>query len=112
MSGGVAYVFDELGDFASKCNQSMCELERLLPGAEQQEKVDEAIWHLGETDEFILRGLIESHFRYTGSTRARMLLDQWPLLRSKFVKVFPHEYRRALQQLAQPHETPRERLAA
>ncbi|MGZ9058029.1 MAG: GltB/FmdC/FwdC-like GXGXG domain-containing protein, partial [Burkholderiaceae bacterium] len=99
MSGGIAYVFDEFGDFASKCNQSMCELEAVLPTAEQEETVDEAIWHLGETDEFLLRSLIESHFRVTGSLRARMLLDNWPAMRAKFVKVFPQEYRRALQQL-------------
>jgi glutamate synthase domain-containing protein 3 len=102
MSGGIAYVFDEFGDFASKCNQSMCELEPVLPSAEQQQKVDETIWHLGETDEFLLRGLIEQHFRVTGSLRARMLLDNWPAMRARFIKVFPQEYRRALKQLAMP----------
>jgi glutamate synthase domain-containing protein 3 len=112
MSGGIAYVFDENGEFAQRCNQSMCELERVLPAAEQQEKVDEAIWHLGETDEFILRGLIESHFRYTGSLRARMVLDQWPAMRAKFVKVFPHEYKRALKELAATQEAPPQRMAA
>ncbi len=99
MSGGIAYVFDEFGDFAGKCNQSMCELQAVLPIAEQQRTVDEAIWHLGETDEFILRRLIENHFRVTGSLRARMLLDQWPAMRARFVKVFPNEYRRALEQM-------------
>jgi glutamate synthase (NADPH) large chain len=112
MSGGIAYVFDENGDFATRCNQSMCELERVLPAAEQQEKVDEAIWHLGETDEFILRGLIESHFRHTGSLRARMIVDQWPAMRAKFVKVFPNEYRRALKELAAAQEAPAQRMAA
>jgi glutamate synthase (NADPH/NADH) large chain len=112
MSGGIAYVFDENGDFATRCNQSMCELERVLPAAEQQEKVEEAIWHLGETDEFILRGLIESHFRHTGSLRARMILDDWPAMRAKFVKVFPNEYRRALKELAAAQEAPAQRLAA
>jgi glutamate synthase (NADPH) large chain len=92
-------VFDEFGDFASKCNQSMCELETVLPTADQQQSVDEAIWHLGETDEFLLRDLIESHFRVTGSLRARMLLDDWPAMRMRFVKVFPQEYRRALKQM-------------
>jgi len=113
MSGGIAYVFDEHGDFAARCNQSMCELEGVLPSAEQQERVDEALWHLGETDEFLLRGLIESHFRYTGSLRARMLLDNWTAMRARFVKVFPHEYRRALKELhaAQRPAAP-QRLAA
>ncbi|MDQ3214566.1 MAG: glutamate synthase subunit alpha, partial [Pseudomonadota bacterium] len=100
MSGGIAYVFDEFGDFARKCNQSMCELEPVLPTLQQQQSVDEAIWHLGETDEFLLHGLVESHFRTTGSLRARMLLDRWPAMRTRFVKVFPQEYRRALKQMS------------
>jgi len=112
MSGGIAYVFDESGDFASKCNQAMCDLESVLPSAEQQEKVDEALWHLGETDEFLLRGLVESHFRHTGSLRARMLLDNWAGMRTRFVKVFPHEYRRALKQMSAAQPAPAERLAA
>ncbi|MFN7572146.1 MAG: glutamate synthase-related protein [Betaproteobacteria bacterium] len=99
MSGGIAYVFDEHGDFAKKCNTAMVALEPLLPAQEQQEKVDEAIWHLGETDELIVRNLVEQHFRHTGSLRARMILDHWPAMRGKFVKVFPHEYKRALKQL-------------
>ncbi|MCE2969664.1 MAG: glutamate synthase subunit alpha, partial [Burkholderiales bacterium] len=99
MSGGIAYVFDEHGDFARKCNTAMVALEPLLPAQEQQEKVDEAIWHLGETDELIVRNLVEQHFRHTGSLRARMILDHWPAMRGKFVKVFPHEYKRALKQL-------------
>jgi glutamate synthase (NADPH/NADH) large chain len=79
---------------------------------EQQERIDEAVWHMGETDEFILRGLVEAHFRHTGSLRARMLLDQWAMMRGRFVKVFPHEYRRALKQLAAAQETPAQRMAA
>ena len=78
----------------------MCELETVLPTADQEQSVDEALWHMGETDEFLLRGLIESHFRTTGSLRARMLLDQWPAIRMRFVKVFPQEYRRALTQMS------------
>jgi glutamate synthase domain-containing protein 3 len=111
MSGGIAYVFDEHGDFAAKCNQAMCDLEPVLPSAEQETRIDEAIWHLGETDEFLLRGLIESHFRHTGSLRARMLLDNWAGMRTRFVKVFPHEYRRALKQM-NPRQAPVERMAA
>jgi glutamate synthase (NADPH) large chain len=112
MSGGIAYVFDEFGDFAGKCNQSMCELEPVMPAAEQQQRVDEALWHLGETDEFILRGLIESHFRYTGSLRARMLLDNWANMRGRFIKIFPHEYRRALLQMAIERKAEPQKLAA
>jgi len=101
MSGGIAYVYDPDGRFERKCNQAMVALEPVLSTQQQQETVDEAIWHLGETDEFILKGLIEKHFRHTGSVRARDILHDWANQRGKFVKVFPHEYRRALKQLAQ-----------
>jgi glutamate synthase (NADPH/NADH) large chain len=113
MSGGIAYVFDEHGDFAAKCNTAMVTLEPVLPTQEQQEKIDEAIWHLGETDEHILRDLVEKHFRYTGSLRARMILDNWAGMRGRFVKVFPTEYRRALKQLYDAqHRMPPQKLAA
>jgi glutamate synthase domain-containing protein 3 len=105
MSGGIAYVYDPDGDFASRCNTSMVALEPVLSSQEQQEKVDAAIWHLGEADEFVLRGLIEKHFRYTGSFRAREVLHDWPNKRTRFVKVFPHEYRRALKELRQAQRT-------
>ena len=113
MSGGIAYVYDPDGEFARRCNLAMVALEPVLSSQEQQERVEEAIWHLGETDEFILRDLIEKHFRYTGSFRAREILHDWPNKRRLFVKVFPHEYRRALKELyaAQRQAMP-ERLAA
>jgi len=113
MSGGIAYVFDEYGDFAKKCNPSMVALEPVRTTQEQREEIDVAIWHLGETDEFILRDLLEKHFRYTGSFRAKEILHGWPAMRGKFVKVFPHEYRRALKQLhdAQVQSEP-QKLAA
>ncbi|MCS6945029.1 MAG: glutamate synthase-related protein [Sutterellaceae bacterium] len=113
MSGGIAYVYDVDGDFARKCNTAMVALEPVLSSQEQQERIEEAIWHLGETDEFILRDLIEKHFRYTGSFRAKEILHDWANKRARFVKVFPHEYRRALKQLAQAQRrlTP-EKLAA
>jgi glutamate synthase (NADPH/NADH) large chain len=52
-----------------------------------------------EADEVILRRLIERHFKHTGSTRARNLLDDWANSRAKFVKVFPTEYKRALEEM-------------
>jgi glutamate synthase domain-containing protein 2/glutamate synthase domain-containing protein 1/glutamate synthase domain-containing protein 3 len=112
MSGGIAYVFDEAGDFAARCNPAMVSLEPVLPTQEQQEKVDDAIWHLGETDEFILRDLVERHFRHTGSLRARMILDNWPAMRGRFVKVFPNEYKRALKQLREAERAQAQKLAA
>ncbi|HEX5126245.1 MAG TPA: glutamate synthase-related protein, partial [Rhodocyclaceae bacterium] len=105
MSGGVAYVYDPLGTFEGKCNLAMVDLERVLSVAEQTEKVDKAIWHAAkrgdavDTDEGILRRLIENHFRHTGSFRAKSLLESWSESRAAFVKVMPKEYRRALKDL-------------
>ncbi|MDQ1920511.1 glutamate synthase-related protein [Massilia pseudoviolaceinigra] len=102
MSGGVAYVYDPLGDFEKKCNTAMVNLERVLSTKEQ---TDRAGWHSQsrgsdrESDEAILKRLIERHFKHTGSTRARNLLDDWATGRAKFVKVFPTEYKRALEEL-------------
>jgi len=104
MSGGIAYVYDPDGDFEKRCNLSMVSLEEVLPAAEQH--VDKSTWHAQhrngapEADETILKRLIERHFKHTGSTRARLLLDNWADSRGKFVKVFPNEYKRALVELA------------
>ena len=99
MSGGVAYVYDEDGQFASRCNTAQVALDKVLPAAEQEKTVDFAIWHKGQTDEALLKKLIEDHHRWTGSLRARDILDNWSEARSKFVKVFPHEYKRALAEI-------------
>ena len=104
MSGGLAYVYDEDGDFAQKCNMAMVKLEPVLSSVEQQSH-SAALLHsrlrdgVPETDEAILRNLIERHFKHTGSTRARNLLDDWARSRAKFVKVFPLEYQRALAEM-------------
>lgn len=99
MSGGVAYVYDEDGQFASRCNTSMVSLDKVLTAKEQEDQIDKAVWHRGETDEAQLRKLLEDHNRWTGSKRARELLDQWDSARTKFVKVFPTEYKRALGEI-------------
>jgi glutamate synthase (NADPH) large chain len=119
MSGGIAYVYDPLGEFAGKCNMAMVDLNPVLSSAEQEAKGDRAIWHSAvrggqpQTHEAILKGLIERHFKYTGSTRARQLLDNWAEARSKFVKVFPTEYKRALAEMnAGVDEEELEKIAA
>ncbi|WP_151632806.1 glutamate synthase-related protein [Noviherbaspirillum aerium] len=105
MSGGVAYVYDPDGEFAKKCNMSMVALDPVLSAADQEAKIDKSVWHAAtrggesQTDEAILKGLIERHFKYTGSTRARNLLDDWANSRNKFVKVFPTDYKRALGEM-------------
>ena len=99
MSGGVAYVYDEDGQFDTRCNMAMVTLERILPHDEQQASHARSTWHQGQSDEEQLKRLLEEHNRYTGSKRARELLDNWAASRSKFVKVFPTEYKRALSEM-------------
>jgi glutamate synthase (NADPH/NADH) large chain len=100
MSGGVAYVYDEDGQFARRCNTTMVALDKVLPREEQEAGQDAALWHRGQTDEPMLRKLVEDHHRWTGSLRARHILDHWAQSRARFVKVFPLEYKRALAELA------------
>ncbi|MBD3892406.1 glutamate synthase-related protein [Hydrogenophaga sp.] len=99
MSGGLAYVYDEDGQFAKRCNTAMVSMEKVLSTAEQEASMDKAIWHRGLSDEAQLKKLLEEHNRWTGSKRARELLDTWAESRGKFVKVFPNEYKRALGEI-------------
>ena len=110
MSGGVAYVLDEDGTFESRCNMAQVALEPVEEefaarqgsdagdDLEGHGKVD--VRHLGLADEALLKGLIEKHAQYTGSARARAILADWASYRARFVKVMPHEYRRALTEMA------------
>jgi glutamate synthase domain-containing protein 3 len=100
MSGGIAYVLDLDGEFARHCNTAMVDLEALQPESEQQAKLARELWHGGQSDEALLRRLVEQHAKYTGSKRAAEILANWAQYRARFVKVFPKEYRRALGELA------------
>ena len=80
MSGGVAYVLDESGDFATRCNTQMVALEAL-----EGEEIDD------------LRELIQRHADYTQSQKAAMVLANWSEMLPKFVKVMPKDYKRMLQ---------------
>ncbi|HUP96050.1 MAG TPA: glutamate synthase large subunit [Burkholderiales bacterium] len=104
MSGGIAYVLDEDGAFEGLCNRAMVDLEPVLTEIEQDAKLARDFWHQGLADEALLRGLIEQHGRCTGSARAREILENWAQYRTRFVKVFPKEYRRALGELAAKQE--------
>ncbi|WP_231912946.1 glutamate synthase-related protein [Sterolibacterium denitrificans] len=97
MSGGVAFVHDEDGEFARRCNMAQVALEPVL--APEAQAAAGIPLHAGEADDALLRRLLETHQRLTGSLRAGALLADWPQARAKFVKVFPHEYRRALLEL-------------
>jgi glutamate synthase (NADPH) large chain len=82
MSGGAAYVLNEDGRFESRCNLAMIDLEPVR----------------AHGDAVFLRGLIELHFRYTGSKKAKSILSSWENVLPKFVKVIPVEYRRVLEE--------------
>ncbi len=97
MSGGIAYVLDEDGTFEKRCNLTMVTLEKVLPAAEQ---ANDGTRHRDMADEILLKDLIARHQTETGSGVSASILADWPKYRSRFVKVFPNEYRRALKELA------------
>jgi glutamate synthase (NADPH) large chain len=105
MSGGIAYVYDEDGLFAQRCNTAMVTLDKVLSASEQEDTIDPALWHRQQTDEVLLKKLLEDHHKWTGSLRARDILDHWADSRAKFVKIFPAEYKRALSELHASRET-------
>lgn len=82
MSGGVAYVYDENGDFDFYCNMEMVELSLIEDSMDSKE----------------LHSLITRHYQYTGSARAKELLDNWRDAVEKFIKVVPIEYKKVLQE--------------
>ena len=83
MSGGIAYVLDEAGDFATHCNTELVGLEKLTDANEIEE-----VWKL-----------IQRHLTYTRSERAAKILADWTSYVAKFVKVMPQDYARVLQSL-------------
>jgi glutamate synthase domain-containing protein 2/glutamate synthase domain-containing protein 3 len=82
MSGGIAYVLDEESDFVEKrCNRASVDLERVFD----------------PEDQAVLRGAIVRHFESTGSPRAKWILEKWGEMLPRFYKVFPREFKRALE---------------
>ncbi|MGL4635150.1 MAG: glutamate synthase large subunit, partial [Beijerinckiaceae bacterium] len=116
MSGGIAYVLDEDNSFRKRCNLSMVDLEPV----EEEEDLSQRLYHhggdmeskgridimsnMGGQDEERLLNLIQNHMKYTGSTRANHILDNWADFRGKFVKVMPVEYRRALKEMEEAQQ--------
>src|SRR5688572_33307495 len=88
MSGGFAFVLDEKGDFRGRVNLEMVELEALSD----------------DEDQSMVRELVQKHFEYTQSTRARYVLNHWKELLTKWVKVIPVDYKRALEVMKQEKE--------
>ena len=97
MSGGIAYVLDEEGSFRNRCNLAQVALEKVLPA--HRHAAGEPL-HLGRADEEQLKELVSRHAEYTGSVIAKAILGNWDGYREKFVKVYPHEYKRALTEMA------------
>ena len=82
MSGGFAYVLDEQGDFATKrCNGQMVDLEPLV----------------NAEDVALVKSLLTRHIEWTGSAKAKRVLDNWEAMQPRFVKVYPKDYRRVME---------------
>jgi glutamate synthase (NADPH/NADH) large chain len=110
MSGGVAYGFDEDGQFRDLCNTAQVELEAVDPNPSEDEGTgrpqqrarsveDAGMGDMLRHDAERLRILVERHKLHTGSARAAELLEDWDNALKRFVKVVPRDYARALRQL-------------
>ncbi|MCZ6800327.1 MAG: glutamate synthase large subunit [Nitrospirae bacterium] len=82
MSGGEAYIFNEEGKFETRCNLGMVELEKVV----------------NSEDKHTLHEMLTKHLAYTGSRKAKLILDSWNVMLPKFVKVMPVDYKRVLME--------------
>ena len=89
MSGGIAYILDERGDFPTRCNTEMVGLERL----EEAEEIE------------LIYQAIENHVKYTNSKKGQKVLANWQEMFPKFVKVMPRDYKRVLEALKKALES-------
>ncbi len=113
MSGGIAYVLDEEGDFERRCNLAMVDLEPVPAEEDEAEReghqsgdmethgLVDVMRDMSGHDAERLRALLENHLHYTNSRRAAEILEHWEEYLPKFVKVMPVEYRRALAEMEQ-----------
>jgi glutamate synthase domain-containing protein 2/glutamate synthase domain-containing protein 1/glutamate synthase domain-containing protein 3 len=88
MSGGIAYVLDEKGDFPGRVNRQMVEVEKIADAAEAAE----------------VRAMVERHLGYTGSARAKQILGSWEAMVPRFVKIMPRDYKRMLACIKRAHD--------
>jgi glutamate synthase (NADPH) large chain len=112
MSGGIAYVLDEDNTFEARCNLAMIELEPITAEEDATSRsmhqtgdleghgLVDVMGDLAHHDSERLKHIIERHAHYTGSTRAKAILDNWADYLPKFRKVMPVEYRQALAEMA------------
>ncbi len=103
MSGGIAYVLDEAGDFSQRCNHSMVELQDIslnkIPKNIEDEEF-EILEDMGGNDYKRLVVMLQNHAKYTGSLKAKMILENMDDYIGKFIKIMPVEYKRALEEMA------------
>ena len=88
MSGGIAYIYDINGDFETKCNMEMIELEKLSDHGKEE-----------------LKDLITEHRTRTGSDRAEKILEDWEINSNKFIKVIPTDYKRMMSYIEKAKAT-------
>ncbi len=116
MSGGIAYVLDEKGDFEQRCNMSMVDLQPVAAeealstelfgkGNLASQGVVDIMSNMDTNDVARLHELIERHARYTNSAKAQAILAEWATWLPKFRKVMPVEYAKALKTMAAAQST-------
>ncbi|HXS22623.1 MAG TPA: hypothetical protein VN719_00195, partial [Gemmatimonadales bacterium] len=88
MSGGIAYVLDEVGDFGTRVNKQMVDIESLTDPDEVKK----------------VRTMVERHRELTGSARAQYVLEHWEDLVARFVRIIPRDFKRAVESLKRAHE--------
>jgi glutamate synthase domain-containing protein 2/glutamate synthase domain-containing protein 1/glutamate synthase domain-containing protein 3 len=96
MSGGIAYIFDETEMFDTRCNLDMVDLE--------------SVWNASDKTE--LRTMIENHYKYTNSPKAKMILENWDTYLPLFVKVMPIDYRKVLERMKMEEDRDEETVSA
>ena len=89
MSGGIAYIYDKHDNFKTRFNSELCDLKKVS---------------LNSEDDKILKTLINKHFEETGSPLAKKMLGDWLKVITKFKKVTPRDYEKALEKLNKKHE--------
>ena len=111
MSGGIAYVLDENGDFNERCNLAMVELEPILAEDDLLERLHhqggdlethgrvDVLDSMTKFDAERIYKLVTNHYNYTNSDKAKLILNDWDNYLTKFVKVMPVDYRRALTEI-------------